>query len=157
MGAIEAAPNGNVSVSLGPHEVELLRGLLTEMRLLLEADIPRSDQVMQRLFPDAYDTAEEANAYRELVDDDLRSAKLAALNDVSESLGPTITLTLDQASGWLTLLTDMRLAIGTRLDVTEETMATEVESDDPDAPAYSVLHWLGWMQEMMLRAMDAST
>jgi len=127
------------------------------MRLLLEADIPRSDQVMQRLFPDAYDTAEEANAYRELVDDDLRSAKLAALNDVSESLGPTITLTLDQASGWLTLLTDMRLAIGTRLDVTEETMATEVESDDPDAPAYSVLHWLGWMQEMMLRAMDAST
>jgi hypothetical protein len=157
MGAIEAAPNGNVSVSLDPHEVELLRGLLTEMRLLLEADIPRSDQVMQRLFPDAYDTAEEANAYRELVDDDLRSAKLAALNEVSESLGPTITLTLEQASGWLTLLTDLRLAIGTRLEVTEETMATEVEPDDADAPAYSVLHWLGWLQEMMLRAIEAST
>jgi len=156
MGAVDAAPDGGISMSLDPQEVELLKGLLAEMRLLLEADIPRGDQVMQRLFPDAYDNTEEASAYRELVDDDLRSAKLAALKEVSDGLDATMTLSPEQASAWLTLLTDLRLAIGTRLDVTEETMADEIEPDDPDAPAYSVLHWLGWIQEMMLRAMETS-
>jgi hypothetical protein len=52
----------------------------------------------------------------------------------------------------LALLTDIRLAIGTRLDVTEERMAAELDRDDPDAAALSVLHWLGWLQESVIAA-----
>jgi hypothetical protein len=135
-----------------------MKGLVEEMRMLLEADIPRSDAVLKRLFPDAYESEEEATAYRELVDDELRSTKLRALKDVSMTLdvhgSDGATLTPEQAEEWLTLLTDMRLAIGTRLEVTEEKMDAEIDDDNPDAPAYSVLHWLGWIQEMMLRAMN---
>jgi hypothetical protein len=61
--------------------------------------------------------------------------------------GVTFSLSEDEIDSWLTTLTDMRLAIGTRLDITEETMNQELEDGDPDSPAKSVLHWLGWLQE----------
>jgi hypothetical protein len=50
------------------------------------------------------------------------------------------------------LLTDLRLAIGTRLDVTEEKMSDDIDPDDPEAAALSVLHWLGWVQGTILEA-----
>lgn len=158
MAEVDPGPNSSVRIRLEPTELELMKGLVDEMRMLLEADIPRSDAVLKRLFPDAYESEEEATAYRELVDDELRSTKLRALKDVSSNLdvhgSGGATLTTEQAEEWLTLLTDMRLAIGTRLDVTEEKMDAEIDDDNQDAPAYSVLHWLGWIQEMMLRAIN---
>ena len=56
----------------------------------------------------------------------------------------------DEVLAWLTGITDLRLAIGTRIDVTEEMMAADLDPKDPTAPALSVLHWLGWLQESIL-------
>ena len=48
------------------------------------------------------------------------------------------------------MLTDIRLALGTRFDVTQEKMSHELDPNDPEAPGMSVLHWLGWVQEMLI-------
>jgi Domain of unknown function (DUF2017) len=146
-----------MDIRLSGDEAELLRELCKEMRTLLEADIPRADPVVARLFPDAYEGEKDSSAYRELVGDDLRTHKLSALRRVEDGLGrrgaADMTLEGPAVDSWLTFLTDARLAIGTRLDVTEETMDTEPREDDPDAPAYAVLHYLGWLQEITIRGL----
>jgi hypothetical protein len=135
-------------------EPQLLRELLAEMKLLLEADIPRADPVIARLFPDASDDPEEAETYRDLVGEELKANKVEALRVVTARLGKRgplrTSIPENEWDAWLALLTDMRLAIGTRLQITEEKMEQELDPDDPDAPAMSVLHWLGWVQGSML-------
>lgn len=145
--------DGGVIVLLEDDERELLRRLTHEMKTLLEADISRDDEVVQRLFPDAYEDPEDAMAYRELVGSQLSDVKLEALSSVRAALDePTIgPLSEEDTTAWLSVLTDLRLAIGVRLEVTEETMETETDPGHPDAAAYSVLHWLGWVQESVLR------
>ena len=140
-------------LKLEPQERELLRQLIAEMRTLLEADLPRADDVTRRLFPDAFDNPRESEEFRKLVGDELRGDKLKALNAVNEQLedgSGGIALEPGAVQGLLSVLTDLRLAIGTRLGVTEETMATEPDPSDPDAPTLAVLHWLGWVQESVL-------
>ena len=158
MAEVTRDPAGEVRLELEEHEADLMRQLLGEMRTLLEADIPPSDAVLKRLFPDAFEDENEANAYRELIGNELHDRKIAALATAQETVGSTgpVNAGLDdeQVDRWLALLTDIRLAIGTRLDVTEERMAAGIDSDDPDAAALAVLHWLGWIQESMIAAID---
>ncbi|MDQ4143390.1 MAG: DUF2017 domain-containing protein [Actinomycetota bacterium] len=133
-----------------------MRRIVADMRLLL-SDSPSEDRAVARLFPDAYESNEDARAFRELVGEELRSGKLRALEAMEQSLGEKgavdETLSAEQANAWLTSLTDMRLTLGTRLDVTEETMAADVDPEDPNAALLAVLHWLGWLQESLLRAL----
>jgi hypothetical protein len=147
---------GRLHVSIGPQESSLLRELLKEMQTLLEADIPDIDPVKQRLFPDAYEDEKDEQGYRELIGSELQDAKTAALSDVQRGAGDDGMIETwvppGEIGSWLSVLTDLRLAIGVRLDVTEESMLEEVEPSHPDASAYAVLHWLGWLQESFLDA-----
>jgi hypothetical protein len=144
-----------IRLKLRDYERELLKGLLGEMRLLLEADLPKVDPVTARLFPEAYESAEDQDAYQDMVGDQLRRDKLSALESVescTEGEGDLdLKLSDEDANTWLTVINDLRLAIGTRLDVTEERMEEDIDEKDPDAPALSALHWLGWVQESILR------
>lgn len=139
---------------LEEHEAGLLRQLVDETRTLLEAGIPRADPVIARLFPDAYEDPEDAQSYHEMVGDELRKEKVRALAAVSESMGPAgradVELNDELVTAWLAWLTDVRLAVGTRLGVTEERMGAEIDPASPEAPAYEVLHWLGWIQESII-------
>ena len=158
MADVRRDPTGEIRLELEEYEADLLRQLFDEMRTLLEADIPPSDAVLRRLFPDAFEDEEQASAYRELIGDELHDRKTAALRSARDvvGIGGAVNASLgdEQVDQWLALLTDIRLAIGTRLDVTEERMAAELDPADPDAAALSVLHWLGWLQESMLAAID---
>jgi hypothetical protein len=150
--------DGGPILSFDEHEARLLRELVGETRTLLEADIPRADPVIARLFPDAYDDPEQAQSYHDMVGGELQREKLRALMAVSESLDSTgaasVELTDELATAWLAWLTDVRLAVGTRLGVTEETMGADVDPESPEAPAYEVLHWLGWIQESIIERLD---
>ncbi|MDQ3957532.1 MAG: DUF2017 domain-containing protein [Actinomycetota bacterium] len=143
-----------LTLAFEAHEVGLLRQLVDETRMLLEKEIPREDPVIARLFPEASDDADEARAYEDMVGRELRKEKLRALSEVEQSLpedgAGEVTITGDLASAWLAWMNDVRLAVGTRLGVTEESMAAEVDPESPDGPAFSVLHWLGWIQESII-------
>jgi hypothetical protein len=146
---------GSLTIRFSEDEAELLRRLLAEMETLLAARSDR-DPVVGRLFPRAYETKKEEESYRSLVGDELVTAKKANLRTAGDMLGregaAEAALSEDQAEAWLALLTDLRLAIGTRLDITEEKMSEDIDPDDPEAAALSVLHWLGWVQGTILEA-----
>jgi hypothetical protein len=147
------APDG-ARLVLDKAEAELLKNLTSEYRALLRGGrTDRGDPVYDRLFPSAYETAEDERAYRDLVGDDLQTHKLEALDRVTSSLEATdITIDGEDFDAWVQTLTDLRLAIGTRLDVDEDRMAAEPDPHDPDTPSLQVLHWLGWIQQGLIEA-----
>ncbi len=155
---VKGGRGGRVRLRLDETEAGLLRELVAEMQTMLEADISDTDPVKQRLFPQAYDDPQNEKGFRDLIGSDLENAKLDALRDVRDALGlqgaTNLELGPDDVGSWLRLLTDLRLAIGVRLDVTEESMSAEIDPDDPNAPAFSVLHWLGWLQGSILERIE---
>jgi hypothetical protein len=147
---------GGATLVLDEVEAAVLRQLTAEMRALLAGTHDRDDPVWDRLFPKAYEQADDQAAYDDLIGDDLTKHKLEALDTVSTALGEgaaKLTLTGEDVGTWLACLTDLRLAIGVRLDVDDELMSQEVDPRDPEAQALTVLHWLGWLQEGLLRSL----
>ena len=153
MPEFEWVPDEGLRALLEAHERALLLELLDEMQVLLDEPRPK-DSVSQRLFPDAYDDEKDAAAFHELIGNELRDGKLQAVRTMRERLKGRGTIETsipeDEIQAWLTGLTDLRLAIGTRLDVTEEMMGADLDPEDPEGAALSVLHWLGWLQESIL-------
>ena len=150
-----SAPDGAVLI-LDETESALLRQLAAELRALIAGSHSATDPVVERLFPAAYEDPRDEDAYKELIGGELETEKLRALDLVSTTLenGPNeVELTGEELGTWLACLTDLRLALGTRLDIDEERMAAEVDPRDPDAQALAVLHWLGWLQEGLLRSL----
>ena len=114
------------------------------------------DPALARLLPDAYADDDHAAAeFRRFTEHDLRAGKRADAGTVLATLAPLLgqggrlVLDRDQVDAWLGTLNDLRLVLGTRLEVTEDT-PLEVPDDDPHAQALLVYGWLGWLQESLL-------
>jgi hypothetical protein len=147
---------GGATLVLDETETQVLRQLTAELRAVLTGRRAENGPILDRLFPAAYEEPDDESAYRELIGDDLTKEKLRALDTVSTSLtdGPTeVELTGEEFTTWLACLTDLRLAIGVQLDIDEERMGAEIDPRDPNAQALTVLHWLGWLQEGLLRSL----
>lgn len=138
---VERTPAGTYRLHLPEPERELLGNLVEQLRdLLMETT---DDPSVRRLFPTAYNTDPERDReYQQLVRDELLERRLAALGTVDATVSAD-ELDLEQTSAWLSALNDLRLVLGTRLDVGEELI--EVEADDPDAPAYAVYEYLAFL------------
>ena len=161
-GSFKRVGRDRVRVRLAQDEVAVLRGLPDQLRTVLAEG--EDEPVNQRLFPPAYlDVADvERDAeYRRLMHDDLVREKLANLDLVTRTLARgsgslrrwTVELTEEEASAWLGVLNDLRLALGVRLDITED-YDGEVDDSDPRAPAFRLLSYLGWLEEQLLDALQ---
>jgi hypothetical protein len=160
--------------SLEAQEAAVLRGLVAEVRQMLSgraADTPDDeltiltgmhpgpstrpgDRVLARLLPDfTTEDADLAAGLRSLHEPALIEAKDAAASLVLETLpaaGGKIELTPEQADVWLAALNDVRLALGTALDVSED-MPDDLPPDDPRAPHVGVYHWLTFVQDALVQ------
>ena len=116
-----------------------------------------ADPALARLLPDAYGDDEAASTeFRRFTEDDLRAGKRAAAATVLATLpedGARLLLDRDAADAWLRCLNDLRLVLGTRLEVTEDTDPDALAEDDPRRQALHVYGWLGWMQESLLQCL----
>jgi hypothetical protein len=75
-----------------------------------------------------------------------------ALQSLSESGRWHGVLSDEEREAWLVLLTDLRLVIGERQGVTDEVMERMPDPNDPDEWPLAVLHYLGALQESLVRA-----
>ncbi|HEV2087300.1 MAG TPA: DUF2017 domain-containing protein [Cryptosporangiaceae bacterium] len=123
------------------------------------------DPALVRLFPDGYrDDAESAAELRRLTQPSLRDMKVANASTVLDDLpleGGEVRLDDEGAEAWLLAINDARLVLGTRLDLTDDTDLTaeldEAVAADPTSPrvmAISVYHYLSFLQETLIEAMD---
>jgi hypothetical protein len=145
------ASGGEVELTLSRDERTLLAGLAGELRAQLDGDT--YDPSLRRLFPPAYEDEAEERAYRELAGDSLLDGRRAALELLSETVDRD-RLSAEEADAWLRALNDLRLVLGTRLDVQEDTFASDLRPDDPNAPALAVYGFLSWIQEQLVAALS---
>ncbi|MFI9046729.1 DUF2017 domain-containing protein [Streptomyces sp. NPDC053427] len=135
---------------------------------------PPADPVLARLFPDAYggpdlvpddDVRAAAAEFRRYTENDLRARKredalalVRALDALSPGLdqGAVLRLKPDECRRWLGALNDLRLAIGTRLEVTDEEDGGELlrlPDTDPRKPMVMAYLWLGGLQETLVESL----
>jgi hypothetical protein len=147
---IERTRKGDFRLRLSDVERELLRSLPEELLGFLTTD--PDDPSLRRLRPSAYeDDAEAEDEYRRLVQDELEEGRREALRVLAETSAHD-RLTAEELDAWLRALTDLRLALGTRLDVTEDTYEREIDPSDPQAYELSVFAYLSWLQEQAVEA-----
>ncbi|MFJ9318108.1 DUF2017 domain-containing protein [Streptomyces globisporus] len=147
---------------------------------------PPTDPALARLFPDAYggpevpeggagavkpeeeqELLERSAEFRRFTEVDLRSGKrddalavvrtLDALSPAPDG-GAVLTLTGDECLSWLRSLNDLRLTIGTRLEVSDEDQGEEgslyrLPDTDPRKPMVMAYLWLGALQESLVETL----
>ncbi|NSC21922.1 DUF2017 domain-containing protein [Streptomyces albus subsp. chlorinus] len=145
---------------------------------------PPADPVLARLFPDAYGpgpgerggggeggAAEEARAkeeraasaeFRRYTENDLRARKredglavVRALDSLTPGeRGAVLTLGPQESQHWLGALNDLRLALGTRLEVSEDDDELYALPDsDERKPLVMAYLWLGGLQETLIETL----
>ena len=146
---IDRRRDGSYRVRLPADERDVLAALPAQLREALQAGEP----TLYRLFPPAFVEDDTANAeYARLVGATLRDGKLRALEEL-ERTAHAESLTEEELLTWLGALESLRLALGTQLDVTEESYAP-LDLASPDAPRMALYHWLSWLQEETVQALS---
>ncbi len=127
---------------------------------------PPEDRVLERLLPDFFradpaefedlddDQRNAAGAMRALYEPELLEAKqnmASVVLDTCPRDGGRVELTGEQADRWLSALNDVRLALGTALDI-EEDMPEDLPDDDLRREHLGVYHWLTWVQDSLVQA-----
>lgn len=179
-GYFEAVPGGGAAIALDEVEISILRSLSVQFLELLgpgdepatgpDADPlaelfaegpsePPEDPALARLFPDAYDDDTESSDFRRFTENDLRARKrddaLAIVRTLDAGTGnPVIRLGPDESRQWLGALNDLRLTIGTRLEVgEEESELYRLPDSDPRKPMVMAYLWLGGLQETLVETL----
>ena len=149
-----------VVARLDPAEAGIVGLLLDQLEQLLAADEDdvASDPVLARLLPEGHRGDPRLAAdYREMTESALRSGKADDLATVRATLpasGGDVRLDGDQAGAWLRTTNDLRLALGTRLEITEDTEPPDDVTDD-EGQQLAVYYWLTALQGSLVDALVA--
>jgi hypothetical protein len=144
---IEREADGGILLRLSHEERSLLVDLAVQLRSLLGST--PDDPSLRRLFPPAYEDDQDERAYRELAGNELLEGRHEAL-ELLASTAERERLIAEEADAWLRALNDLRLVLGTRLDVQEDMLASS-----PETPELALYGYLSWLQEQLVAAMSS--
>jgi hypothetical protein len=141
-------------------ELEQITGMKTG-----SAERP-DNATLQRLLPDFSkpdDAAPEATqslnaALRSLREPEIIEAKRVAAQQLLDTIpddGGRFELTEDAANAWIAAVNDIRLALGTMLDI-RPNGPDRLPDDHPMAPHLDVYQWLTFLQEYLVLALMGS-
>ena len=145
---IHRTANGELRLRLPKEERLVLRGVAARTRERLRDD----DPALRRLFPPAYDDGELESEYRELTRGQLTSGREQAL-ELLEATVDNTDLSPGEADSWLRALNDVRLVLGTELEVTEDLDWDALDPEDPRLPGLSLYAYVSWIQEQLVDAL----
>jgi hypothetical protein len=123
--------NGEYTVRMRTEERALLATLPDHLAALVAAG---RSPATTRLFPPAYSSEPEMDAeYQRLMGDELVRRRQAAVALVRDTIGRD-RLTEEELRAWVGVCNDLRLVLGTLLDVTEDRDVLGVDRTSEDMP-----------------------
>ena len=150
---IKRTRSGVFELRLSPEERDVLRGLPAQMRDALE--LGNDDPAVARLNPSAcLDDAEVDAEFHQMMDDDLNAGRLQAL-DAFEATVDATSLDEEAALAWMRAINDVRLLLGTRLDVSDDPGKRHVDADDPRAPGFALYDYLSLLTQELVEALES--
>lgn len=131
---------------------------LAEMVGITGYDSPPDDAVLLRLLPNAYADPVESAEFRRYTESTLRSKKREhAMNMRTLLLEDDSNISLNEqgAQAWLGAINDIRLALGVRLNVEDNSYQRFelLSPEDPMQAVFAVYSWLGWLQESLVNTL----
>jgi len=151
---VKRTRRGDFKLVLTTDEREVLGGLPLQLRSLL-AEGSSADPAHARLFPAALlDDPAKSQAFAELVHDDLLRQRLEALDTFERTLSQS-RLSEDELLAWLGVLNDLRLVLGVRLDLTEETTDGDFADGSEERGLFSLYRFLSFLVNQMVAALSA--
>ena len=128
-----------------------------------------TDPILKRLLPDFHrpemdpdprrarsDAAVDINgALRGLHELEIIDSKRQVASELLRTLpaeSGRVTLTMEEADCWLAAVNDVRLALGSALEIDSDT-PDELPEGDPRAADMDVYHWLTWLQDSLVQEM----
>jgi hypothetical protein len=150
---VKRTRDGRFALRISPAERDVLRKVPQELRELWSVSDPSKDPDLRRLFPPAYlDDPERSAEYDVLVRDDLLAGRVHAA-DVMERTIDAQRLSEEEIGAWMTAINDLRLVLGTRLDVPEDVSELDFGPDDPRAPQFTLYAYLSMVEEDIVAAL----
>ncbi len=151
---VKRTRSGEFILRIPPPERDVLTGLPQMLRTVLERD-DRSDPVVKRLFPSAFLDDERSTAeFDSVVRDDLMAGRLAAIETMERTL-QAVRLTEQELEAWLAAMNDLRLVLGVRLAVTEESTPEDFDDDEESGAAYALYAYLSYLEEDVVQALSS--
>lgn len=151
---VKRVRGGRFALRISGAERDVLRSLPAQLRQLITGHDVGANPDLRRLFPTAYpDDPEKAAEYDAMVRDDLVAQRLAAI-DVMERTIDSDRLSEEELLAWLSSINDLRLVLGTRLDVAEDLSELDVTADDPRAESLALYAYLSILEEDAVSALS---
>jgi Domain of unknown function (DUF2017) len=151
---VKRVRGGRFALRITGAERDVLRSLPAQLRQLMTGQDSVANPDLRRLFPTAYpDDPEKAAEYDAMVRDDLVAERLAKI-DVMERTIDSDRLSEDELLAWLSSINDLRLVLGTRLDVPEDLSELGVTPDDPRAEGLALYAYLSILEEDAVAALS---
>lgn len=148
---VRRQPDGSFVVRLDENERRLLGSLPIHLAGVVES--APDDPWLQRLFPTAYPKdPDREDEWRLLMSVDLHDRRRAQLQTLAQTAGAT-SLSEEELLTWSQALNNLRLYLGTRLNVGEETTENDFDND-ADRDLYSLYEWLGYIQSETIHALS---
>ena len=143
------------ALRLSEGERDLLRGLCGQLRDLLRDADPVGDPAIARLFPPAYPDDPLRNLdFERTAGGELLAGRLAAV-DVVETTVDADRLSEEEVLAWLGSVNSLRLVLGTRLGLTEETTEADYPKGHADRDAYGMYLYLTWLESGIVDSLSA--
>ena len=125
----DRARGGGFRVRLAPDERALLASLPDQLEALVAGGVGPGTV---RLFPPAYAQDAEMEAeYQQLMREELVRRRMEAVGMVRDTIDAE-RLTEEQLHAWVRVLNDVRLVLGTLLDVSEDSDVLDADQEGPD-------------------------
>jgi hypothetical protein len=151
---VKRVRGGRFALRITAAERDVLRSLPAQLRQLLTGQDAATDPDLRRLFPPAYlDDPQKAAEYDGMVRDDLRAERLAAI-EVMERTIDSDRLSEEELLAWLSAINDLRLVLGTRLDVPEDLSELDMRPGDPRSESLALYAYLSILEEDAVAALS---
>ena len=152
-GPVVARDNDLFEITLTVDERSTLLSFVDQLSDILA--MGPDDVRLRRLFPTAYHENPDHDAeYQGYMRDELTQSRSASIAVVKEVLESTDLITAAQLHAFMTVLNNLRLVLGTLLDVGEDDFEDDIDENDPAFGQWQLYGYLGWLMEWTISALS---